>query len=238
MSDLAPMGIAGHGFLLCPHWPCRVVHLRNGTLLIQPIGRNAPGTLPAVAAVSLGKRGAHAEPREFMSGSMPSWQYGEDGPTISLGNGAKDLGEVFAQIDSVPGESPWNLLGLGFWIDFPQGFTAQSPISPEHPFFQLDQEGEVEDASIMFKPRPAPAHEMRFNGTEEEGTLDGIAGTIRWATHHYEHAGVKWTQRFYALPFSAEDTLVMIAQSPQATIDHMLSSADQMAASFELTTRG
>src|SRR5580765_3485292 len=104
MSDLTPVGarsgsagprsaaegrrevsIAGHGLLLSPHCPCRVAHLRNGTLLVQPTRATAAG-LPPVAAVALGGFAASASAEPVVGEPLPTWVYGVGGPRISLGN--------------------------------------------------------------------------------------------------------------------------------------------------------
>ena len=228
-----PVGIAGHGLLLSPHCPCRVAHLENGTLLVQPIVGAAAGKLPPVAAVGVGSHGDTTQPTRVEDAPMPTWSYGKGAPRISLGNGATSIEQVFARVDVVPGDSPWTLLGPGFWIEFPARFTLDSARAGEGPFFQLTQEGDVTDAIITFAARPVPAPALKFSGPNNvEGTLETEAGSIRMCTHSYEHDGVSWRARYYALPLAVDATLVMTAQAPRATIDHMFASADRMAASF------
>jgi transcription antitermination factor NusA-like protein len=233
MSDAMPVGIAGHGLLLSPHCPCRVAHLENGTLLVQPIAVDRSRALPPVAAVALGARSAHAEASRVDDHRMPTWRYGADGPTISLGNQAERLDEVLAQVDVVPGESPWHLLGPGFWIAFPPSFTLHSAPADRGLRFQLVQKGDEPNALIAFDSHPIRAEALRFGG---DGLVDGAlqidGGSVRTATRTYEHAGKRWQARYYALPLADDETVVMSAQAPIAQSERMFAAADAMAESF------
>jgi len=128
------MGIAGHGMILAPACPCRVVPIEE--LLI--IGRGNTGTLLTEAVIKIGTAPATEPPKRIadrvhVEPDRPSdhvYALGPSGPTITFEGVGPKLTEMFAQIDAglALGPDSWTVLAPGFMFAIPTpGFVVCSP---------------------------------------------------------------------------------------------------------------
>ena len=227
------VGIAGHGLLISPYCPCRVVHQHNGVLLVATLLRvdDARAAFSLIGSIKPGSAPATHDAERI---DETTWRFGAGGPEIKLPvGGPRDLAAAFAQIDAGLGEAPWQLLAPGCWLGFPPGFTMTSPLDDE-PFFELhlnDGPRSIPDAIIQFQARAIAAGEVQLRGTfaVEESILDD---DIRVWTYGYDVDGVPWRKRHYALPLAADQTILMSAQAPAEHADAMFTGADACAIEF------
>lgn len=227
----ALVGVGGHGLLLAPRSPCVIALHDDGTLSIQ----TAPLT-PRRAVVVAPRSAVAAEAPQLRRVGV--YHCGADGPTFRL-DGADDLDEVLLQVDVGLGESPWVIMGPGFAIDHPPGFTVLAAYREDGAAFEVHRgvgAHVAADELMVLEPRGVPADEVVVatppGSVCAPGSSSGEAGPVRTWELTYVHEGEGWVQRFYALPLSADRSVLLRAQSRAATWPLMEAAAERVAASF------
>jgi len=219
--------------VLAPHHPFRLSHLLDGTLVVEASARGTGGSPAPLAAIKLGARSAHAAPRRVPGGDREAWQFGDQGPLLTLSDPGSRVQDVFADMQLLPEEAPWTMLTRDFMVPLPKGLMLDSVPITEGPLFLLYSPEGIPDEVIVFQPRPAPPSELQFRGDFVEDAIDGVSGRIRHATRDYARETTPWRARHYVLTLTSEATLVMTAQSRHSESDFLFAAADDMARGYE-----
>ena len=227
----ALVGLGGHGLLLAPRSPCAITLAEDGTLAIQ-------------AAPLTPRRAVVVAPRSALAAEAPQlrgvgiYHCGADGPTFTL-DGVEDLDDLLLQVDVGLGESPWVVMGPGFVIDLPTGFTVLAAHRDDGAAFEVHRgvgADALEDELMVLEPRGVPAGEVAMRTPPDcvciEGSSPGETGPVRTWELTYVRGGEGWVQRFYALPLVGRRCILLRAQSRAATWPILEAAADRVAASF------
>jgi hypothetical protein len=152
------------------------------------------------------------------------------------------MAHFFLQVESGGGESPWILLGPGFWIAFPTGFAVLGAAAgDDHTCFELhllSATSQLEPgAFISFQPYDGPSESVTLTTPPEferveEGKIDSDGGLVRWAEFSYVHKNERWRRRYYTLPMGEDRALIMNAGSRELVAARLVAGADQIATLF------
>lgn len=210
-SETSTFGIAGHGLLLSPICPCRVLHLEDNRLFASRDG----------AGVTL----------------LPT----SKGVSFSFAGRATRIEDLFLRVDRVEGQVPWMLLGPGFWIGFPSGFAVFGSAPDEKELFELHLLASGQElepgAFIGLQLLAGSASGLRIDlqpGFREtaRGTVDSEGGPVKWSEVAYRHAGEAWLRRYYALPVGDDETLLFNAGAREPVAPRLFAGADESAQRF------
>jgi hypothetical protein len=223
-------GCAGHGLLLAPVSPCRLLVTDDDELVVahgaDEVARITPGDGPATAAAT------------WIDGTRA--RFGEGGPLLELvAPGTFD--GIFERVDVGVGEGPWTALGRGFMIDLPAGVVLLSA-SPgdDDRMFELHALG-GRDEMIVFEPcpiaaervniRPAPYQELVEEGTFSVHSPDGVR-QLRIIEFAYEADAREWRQIVIPVPLDEGRTMLVKAQATPPRVPVLFAAAQRVAATL------
>jgi hypothetical protein len=234
------IGIAGHGMLLAPSCPCRVVRIEQ--MLV--IGRGYRGNLITEVIVQLGPSPATEAPHpsgadvSSIGPNARAFSLGPGGPTLILdATDGAPLEDLIVRVDVGLGAAEWSVLAPGFWFDLPPGVILYSP-DPQTPGDLPELHyGMNPEAMIGFMRAGRSAEEIVINGPGgtplASSQLETPFGAVRAFEYKYEHEGAPWVQHKYVLPYAAGKSIVMLAQAPRSLWPELKAAADLIARSFE-----
>jgi hypothetical protein len=226
---VSTFGMGGHGLLVAPACPCRVL-LTGGDLVFahgpHEVARIQPGTRAATKPLTW-----HGSGRG---------QFGSDGPTVLVTDG-KRYEDVFLQIDVGLPDSPWCALGPGMIMDMPEGVVLLSSApGDDDPMFELHLHGGKQEF-IRFMPARAPADVIRLNPAPNQDVIasdhldveddDGSLRQLRYADFAYDHEGDAWLQRAIVVPWGP-GSLIVSAQARVPRSDELFRAARHVAATI------
>jgi len=223
-------GCAGHGLLLAPVSPCRLLVTDDDELVVahgaDEVARITPGDAPASAAAT------------WLDGTRA--RFGEGGPVLEL-VAAGTFDDVLERVDVGVGEGPWTALGPGFATDLPAGVVLMSA-SPgdEDLMFELHALG-GRDELIAFEPcpipadrvniRPAPYQELVDQGTFDVHSPEGVR-QLRIIEFAYEADAREWRQIVIPVPLDEQRTMLVKAQATAPRVPALFAAAQRVAATL------
>lgn len=233
MFEEATFGMRGHGSLITPRCPCRV--LATGGELIFAHQKYE------VARFTPGVRTAYEELTWIGPGLA---RFGEGGPTLSLAKDVKPA-DVFLQIDVGQPASPWCALGGGLSVDMPEDVLLLPPKPGSGDLFVEFHVPGGHHEFIQFRPVRGNANSIHIGEGEGQRFVtedviritgdDGEVYGIRYRELAYEHEGATWRQRRLFVPMDNEDrwTMVVFAQAKDANAELLFGAARTIACSME-----
>lgn len=224
------LGVAGHGVMLAPFSPCVLAREPSDSLWISTtdgLVTIIPGAGPA------DKAPASLDVREV---SYPS------GPLLRADKGGT-LAKVLAQVTPFQ-IGPWTLLAPRMLLELPLGLAvfsgdASNPMPELHlRKAEMTDASTVRNAFITFELRAVELAEVKLRGLFDvtETAMQIEHGPVRVFSYSYEHEGLTWQKRHYALAETPGVTMMMGAQAPESDAERMFAIADELIASYSPLT--
>jgi hypothetical protein len=224
------LGVAGHGVMLAPYSPCVLAREPGDGLWISTTDGHVtivPGAGPA------DKPPASLDVREL---SFPN------GPLLRADKGGS-LAKVLAQVTPFQ-TGPWTLLAPRMFLELPVGLAvfsgdADNPMPELHlRHADLSDASTIRNAFITFELRAVELADVKLRGMFDvtETTMQIEHGPVRVFSYSYEHEGVAWQKRHYAVAEVPGVTMMMSAQAPDADAERMFALADELIASYSPLT--
>jgi hypothetical protein len=224
------LGVAGHGVMLAPLSPCVLAREPSNSLWISTtdgLVTIVPGAGPA------DKPPASLDVREL---SFPN------GPLLRAEKGGT-LAKVLAQVTPFQ-TGPWTLLAPRMLLELPVGLAvfsgdADNPMPELHlRKADLNDASTIRNAFITFELRAVELAEVKLRGMFDvtERAMQIEHGPVRVFEYSYEHDGLTWRKRHYALAEVPGVTMMMGAQAPDSDADRMFALADELIVSYSPLT--